>query len=137
MSLRNHVLLFAAGALLAACSGQTTTPSGDASSVPASPEAVTAAPASEAAAGSEGATTTGSAYTLEDVAMHATKDDCWTAIDGVVYDLTKFVSAHPGGDDKIIGLCGKDGTDAFNGQHGSDDQAKGKLDSFEIGVLSS
>lgn len=136
MPIRNHVLLFAAAALLAACSGQTATTSSE-STAPVS-EAVTAAPASEDAAGSEGATTTGmGSYSLDEVAIHATKEDCWTAIDGVVYDVTKFVSSHPGGEGSIISLCGKDGTDGFNGQHGSDDQAKSKLKSFEIGVLSS
>lgn len=127
MSLRNSALLLAAGVLLAACSGQPTTTSSEAANTPA---------ASKTTASSEGGTTTGMSIALDEVAEHATKDDCWTVIDGVVYDLTKFVSAHPGGDDKIIGLCGKDGTDDFNGQHGSDDQAKGRLKDFEIGVLS-
>lgn len=132
MAIRNVALLLAAGAMLTACSGQPTTTNAEASTTPAATEA----PATATIEAPAGSTTTGSAYTLDDVAKHATKDDCWTAIDGVVYDLTKFVSAHPGGDDKIIGLCGKDGTDDFNGQHGSDDQAKGKLASFEIGVIS-
>ena len=29
-------------------------------------------------------------YTIEDVALHATKTDCWTAISGTVYDLTAY-----------------------------------------------
>ena len=32
-------------------------------------------------------------YTLEDVAQHAAKTDCWTAISGIVYDLTAFGKA--------------------------------------------
>lgn len=133
MAIRPLALMVAAGAMLAACSGQPTTTT-DAAATPTTTESAPTTSATDSLASA--ATTTGSAYTLDDVAKHATQDDCWTAIDGVVYDLTKFVSAHPGGDDKIIGLCGRDGTDDFNGEHGSDDRAKLKLANFEIGVIS-
>ncbi len=38
-------------------------------------------------------------YTLEDVAVHNTKDDCWQVIDGIVCDFTAYIAsdAHPGG----------------------------------------
>ena len=54
-------------------------------------------------------------YSLEDVSKHATKADCWTTINGKVYDVTKFISNHKGGD-KILAVCGIDGTDLFTGK---------------------
>lgn len=141
MKIRNYALGLAALALLTACSGQTTTASSEGASA-ATTEAASAVPvpadgASPVAVGTDSAKGSTGAYTLDDVAKHNTKEDCWSVVDGVVYDLTQFVSSHPGGADKIVGMCGRDATDDFNGQHGSDDDAKKKLESFEIGVLSS
>jgi len=53
-------------------------------------------------------------YTAEEVASHATALDCWTTISGVVYDVTSYISKHPGGT-RIIEGCGKDATDLFTG----------------------
>lgn len=36
--------------------------------------------------------------TPEELAVHCTRDDCWLAIDGTVYDATDFVDLHPGGE---------------------------------------
>ena len=52
---------------------------------------------------------------IADLAPHSTPADCWVAIDGDVYDLTAFVEQHPGGAQRILDLCGTDGTDAFDG----------------------
>ena len=37
------------------------------------------------------------AIPLSEVALHSSGDDCWSAVDGNVYDLTKWISEHPGG----------------------------------------
>lgn len=52
---------------------------------------------------------------LDEISTHNSKDSCWTAINGGVYDVTKFVSSHKGGD-KILYACGKDATDLFTGK---------------------
>lgn len=62
----------------------------------------------------EGPTT----YTLEDVSTHAQPSDCWTAINGKVYNLTEFVNGHPGGPG-IISACGIDGTTLFTTRNGN------------------
>jgi uncharacterized membrane protein len=72
---------------------------------------------------------------LAEVAQHSTIDDCWVAISGKVYDLTKFVSQHPGGSDKIERLCGTDGTTAFKGQHRGAEIPENTLSNYQIGTL--
>jgi cytochrome b involved in lipid metabolism len=78
------------------------------------------------------ATTT---YTMADVAAHATRESCWTVVEGSVYDVTSFITKHPGGQSKVLGICGKDGSEKFGGQHEGDERAEGTLDSFKIGVI--
>lgn len=76
-------------------------------------------------------------YTLSQVQEHSTASDCWTAVDGSVYDLTDWVSEHPGGEGAIERMCGHDATEMFNQQHGSSDGPKKQLAKYEIGVLNS
>lgn len=78
-------------------------------------------------------------YTLDDVAAHKSKDDCWIAVDGGacavhrrtrdwlgengtdsrdpcvpagVYDVTDFLPIHPGGN-ILFSVAGTDATDFF------------------------
>ncbi len=85
--------------------------------------------------GSASSTASTTAYSLADVAAHNNKTDCWTAINGNVYDVTAWISKHPGGSDAIIYLCGKDGTAAFAGQHGDKRRPANELAGFKIGTL--
>ncbi len=55
--------------------------------------------------------------TMTELAKHNTKDDCWVAIFGHVYDLTSFAEEHPAGAQSIYDLGGKDGTEAFQSVH--------------------
>jgi uncharacterized membrane protein len=72
-------------------------------------------------------------YTLADLKKHATAASCWSAINGNVYDLTKWINRHPGGANVIKGLCGRDGTAGFNGQHGGQSRPASELAAFKIG----
>lgn len=74
-------------------------------------------------------------YTLAEISTHDSKDSCWTSIDGKVYDLTAWISKHPGGANNILKLCGTDGSSAFNSQHGRNNEAKAELSNFVIGDL--
>lgn len=74
-------------------------------------------------------------FSLADVAQHDIESDCYTTINGIVYDLTAWVHKHPGGDRNILRICGIDGTSAYNRQHGNNTQAKNILAEFEIGIL--
>jgi len=92
-----------------------------------SPSASTAAPSGSASASAS--------YRMTDVAKHNTQQDCWAAIDGSVYDLTSWISRHPGGPDKIIPLCGTDATTAFHNQHDDQEKPNQQLATFRIGAL--
>jgi hypothetical protein len=74
-------------------------------------------------------------YTLVEVAKHKTATDCWTAVAGGVYNLTPFVSKHPGGVANITQVCGIDGTATFTQMHGSNQNAQKALASLKIGEL--
>jgi len=74
-------------------------------------------------------------FSLQIVAQHNSSTNCWTAINGNVYDITSFVSQHPGGVDKISRLCGIDGTAQFTNQHGSTKKAQASLSLLKIGQL--
>lgn len=52
-------------------------------------------------------------YSLQDVAGHARREDCWVAIDGQVYDLTGFIPQHAPGPELVVPSCGKDATQAW------------------------
>lgn len=85
--------------------------------------------------------------TIDQVEDHNSEDDCWTVVGDKVYDITSYVSRHPGGDE-ILRACGEDGTSLFlerrdeNGRavgsgtaHSS--SAQSQLEQFFVGNLSS
>jgi cytochrome b involved in lipid metabolism len=74
-------------------------------------------------------------FLMSDVATHNTPESCYAAINGFVYDLTAWISQHPGGEENILRLCGTDGTAAFTKKHGMNEKAKDTLEGFRIGTL--
>ncbi len=79
--------------------------------------------------------TTTQTFTMSEVASHSSASDCYTVIEGSVYDLSNFVGKHPGGEEAIMSICGKDGTAAFSSQHGDDRRPNNTLSSLKIGTL--
>lgn len=76
------------------------------------------------------------AITMADVQAHATASDCWSVVDGNVYDLTSWVNQHPGGTGVITSMCGVDASAAFRDQHDNQGEPNQFLASFELGPLS-
>jgi cytochrome b involved in lipid metabolism len=74
-------------------------------------------------------------YTIADVAMHNSGSSCWSIVDNNVYDLTTWIPEHPGGERAIEGMCGKDGTAVFHGQHDNAKRQADVLATFKIGTL--
>jgi len=69
---------------------------------------------------------------LDDVKKHDSKDDCWTAIDGKVYDISEYIAL---GVHKpiIVKACGVDASEMFNNQHGA--EQKQVLENYYLGGL--
>ena len=72
---------------------------------------------------------------IDEVATHTSTTSCYTIINRNVYDLTTWIDKHPGGPQRILSLCGKDGTNKFQAQHGNDNKPQSILLGFQIGVL--
>jgi len=51
---------------------------------------------------------------LSEVQIHNHRRDCWVVLNGKVYDLSRFVSAHPGGENPILSWAGRDASRTWN-----------------------
>ncbi len=89
----------------------------------------------ETAAPDGTASPTDSGISVAEVQKHNTKNDCWSVVNGNVYDLTSYVSKHKGGAAVITAICGKDGTKAFSGQHAGASKPNADLSSLLVGPL--
>lgn len=68
---------------------------------------------------------------LNKLAVHNTESDCLVVYKGSVYDVTKFLSLHPGGVEKNAQFCGTTNVEAiFNQKHGNttDEKIKSRLE---------
>jgi len=79
--------------------------------------------------------TTQAGYTMDKVRENNSASSCWSIISGNVYDLTKWISSHPGGRSAITGICGRDGTSTFNGKHRGDGGPASILSGYLLGPL--
>ncbi|KAH2184238.1 hypothetical protein KXW61_001269 [Aspergillus fumigatus] len=59
----------------------------------------------------------GKVFDAAEVAKHNTPDSCWVILYGKVYDVTDFLSEHPGGAKIILKLAGKDATEEYDPIH--------------------
>lgn len=74
-------------------------------------------------------------YTMAEVQAQAAAGKCWTVINGGVYDLSAWISKHPGGSAAIKGLCGINGTAKFQAIHGGQAKPESVLKSYYLGAL--
>jgi cytochrome b involved in lipid metabolism len=73
-------------------------------------------------------------YTLAQVSEHNSKEDAWIVIDGGVYDITPYVTEHPGGVKAILRNAGGDATKGFKGpQHPA--RVFDMIDDYKIGTV--
>lgn len=56
-------------------------------------------------------------FSLEEIAKHNKKGDCWCIIKNVVVDLSTFSKDHPGGEQSILTYGGKDASESFEMLH--------------------
>ncbi|XP_024519146.1 protein HGH1 homolog isoform X2 [Selaginella moellendorffii] len=71
-----------------------------------------------------------------ELAEHNNRKDCWLLISGKIYDVTKFLEDHPGGDEVILSATGKDATDDFE-DVGHSSSARDMMHSYYIGEVDS
>jgi cytochrome b involved in lipid metabolism len=81
----------------------------------------------------ESSTNSDISYTPLKVSEHNKKNDCWTIINGKVYDITSYVPRHPGGDE-IVKACGRDGSSLFASRTTEDGDKIGSGTSHSAGA---
>jgi cytochrome b involved in lipid metabolism len=94
-----------------------------------SPVATTTAPATPTP------TPTEARLSMANIAKNNSAASCWVAIDGNAYDLTRWISPHPGGTAAISNLCGTDATAMFLGQHGGQGRPSSTLNTYLLGPV--
>lgn len=71
-----------------------------------------------------------------EIATHNKPDDCWAIINGSVYDLTRFIHTHPGGQKIILVNGGIDMSGDYNYiKHNQRPQIEGLLQQYKIGIV--
>ncbi|XP_015892588.3 cytochrome b5 [Ziziphus jujuba] len=75
-------------------------------------------------------------YSLAQVSAHNSRENCWLVIEGKVFDVTKFLEDHPGGDEVLLSATGKDATDDFE-DVGHSTSARAMMDEFYVGDIDS
>ncbi|KAK7352466.1 hypothetical protein VNO80_17888 [Phaseolus coccineus] len=73
-------------------------------------------------------------FTLSQVAQHKSNRDCWVVINGRVLDVTKFLEEHPGGEEVIAEVAGKEATKQFDAI-GHSKAAENMVLKYQVGVL--
>jgi len=76
--------------------------------------------------------------TLEALASHDNEQDCWIAVEGLVYDITAYVPKHPVPPAILLAWCGKEATEGMRTKgYGRDHSpaAWEMLDAYLVGPL--
>ncbi|KXS21349.1 cytochrome b5 [Gonapodya prolifera JEL478] len=71
-------------------------------------------------------------YSWEEVAAHSSRADIWIVVENSVYNITKFLDEHPGGEEVLIEQAGQDATEAFE-EIGHSDDARKMLKNYKVG----
>nr|KAF6409536.1 cytochrome b5 type B [Rousettus aegyptiacus] len=71
-------------------------------------------------------------YRLEEVAKRNSPKDIWLVIHGRVYDITRFLNEHPGGEEVLLEQAGADASESFEDVGHSSD-AREMLKQYYIG----
>lgn len=72
--------------------------------------------------------------TLEELKKNNNGKSCWLAIHDKVYDVTKFLEEHPGGEEVLLEQAGAYATESFEDVGHSQD-ARELMEQYEVGDL--
>jgi cytochrome b involved in lipid metabolism len=77
-----------------------------------------------------------SGITRFELAMRSSREECWVAYKGTVYDVTAWLPRHPGGVTSIARYCGtaEEFTEAFNRKHGTQYDDRLAREASTVGV---
>lgn len=73
-------------------------------------------------------------YSFEEIKTHNTEKSCWLVIHNKVYDVTKFLNEHPGGEEILLEYSGQDATENFE-DIGHSTDAREIMVQYHIGDL--
>lgn len=78
-------------------------------------------------------------YFSSSILVASSSSDCWVSFDGKVYDISSFLSDHPGGDELLLRHAGKDLGQLMDDptQHSHSKAAYEILADFQIGIIGS
>ncbi|XP_072202595.1 cytochrome b5 type B [Excalfactoria chinensis] len=76
----------------------------------------------------------GPVFTLEEVGKRNSNREAWLVIHGRVYDVTRFLEEHPGGEEVLLEQAGRDATESFEDVGHSTD-AREMLKQYYIGEI--
>ena len=65
---------------------------------------------------------------------HNSRDDVWMSIHGKVYNITKYLEDHPGGEEVLLDRAGQDATEDYE-DVGHSNEARKALKQYEVGEL--
>ena len=68
------------------------------------------------------------------LAEHSDRSDVWMSIHGKVYNVTKYLDDHPGGEEVLLDRAGKDATEDYE-DVGHSNEARKALIPLEVGEL--
>uniref|UniRef100_A0A8B9SV17 Cytochrome b5 type B n=1 Tax=Anas platyrhynchos TaxID=8839 RepID=A0A8B9SV17_ANAPL len=88
----------------------------------------------EGGSGEAAAGPAGPVFTLQEVARRNCSREAWLVIHGRVYDVTRFLEEHPGGEEVLLEQAGKDATESFEDVGHSTD-AREMLKQYYIGEV--
>ncbi|XP_065210670.1 cytochrome b5 isoform X1 [Planococcus citri] len=74
-------------------------------------------------------------FAVKEVSNHNSRESLWLIIHGSVYDVTKFLHEHPGGEEVFLDAAGNDATECFDAI-GHTTEAKSLMKKFKIGEIS-
>ncbi|XP_051164248.1 cytochrome b5 [Leptopilina boulardi] len=73
-------------------------------------------------------------FSREEVAKYNDSKETWLIIHNNVYNVTAFLNEHPGGEEVLLELAGKDATESFEDVGHSSD-ARQMMEPFKVGEI--
>ncbi|XP_030766125.1 cytochrome b5 isoform X2 [Sitophilus oryzae] len=75
-----------------------------------------------------------SELSFEEIKKHTDKTSTWIVINNDVFDVTRFLNEHPGGEEVLLEQAGKDASEAFEDVGHSSD-AREMMLKYKVGTL--